>query len=330
MTKNIVGAGSALMDFLFKTPDNKTLEQFNLPPGSMTLIDAEKSDKIINAAKHLEMDLAGGGSAGNTINAIAKLGGHCGFIGKIGNDELGETYKKELIKSNVNTHLGVENTSTGRAITFITPDSERTFATCLGAATHLSPDDISDDILRQYDYLYIEGYLVFNEPLIKHLLDRAKALGLKIAMDMASFNVVEESLDFFKKALPEYVDILFANEEEAKAFTGSNDPQVALEIFAQLCDIAVVKVGKKGSWVRSGKQSLKIEAVDVNAIDTTGAGDAYAAGFMYGIANDLSLQQCGNLGSLLSAHTVRGEGARLPEKTWEEIKPAIRRIIEGK
>ncbi|MFV0345930.1 MAG: adenosine kinase [Bacteroidales bacterium] len=327
MTKKIVGAGSALMDFLFKTPDNKILEQFDLLPGSMTLVEADKSKEIIEAAKHLDMQLAGGGSAGNTINAIAKLGADCGFIGKIGKDKLGETYKNEMLASKVNAHLSVDSTNTGRAITFITPDSERTFATYLGAATHLSPKDINDDILRQYDYLYIEGYLVFNEPLIKHLLERAKALGLKIAMDMASFNVVEASIDFFKDALSKYVDILFANEEEAKAFTGSDNPLIALDTFAELCETAVVKVGKDGSWVKSGEQKLKIEAVKVNAVDTTGAGDAYAAGFMYGLVNNLSLQQCGDLGSLISAHTVEMDGARLSEEYWNKIKPRISKIV---
>ncbi|MFV0507070.1 MAG: adenosine kinase [Bacteroidales bacterium] len=323
MAKKIIGVGSALMDFMFKISDNKILERFDLLPGSMTLVGASKSEEIIRATRHLEMNLAGGGSAGNTINALAKLGAECGFIGKIGTDELGKTYTDELIKNKVNVHLHSDSLKTGRAITFITPDSERTFATYLGAATNLSPSDINDDVLSLYDYLYIEGYLVFNVPLIEHLLERAKFLGLKVAMDMASYNVVEGNIDFFKNALPKYVDIIFANEEEAKAFSGTSDPLCAVASFADLCEIAVVKTGQDGSWVKSGNEVLKIDAVRVNAIDTNGAGDAYAAGVMYGLINNLSLQQCGDLGSLISAHTVEVYGARLPEESWDKINTVL-------
>ncbi|KOH44444.1 adenosine kinase [Sunxiuqinia dokdonensis] len=320
--KTIVGIGSALVDILVQLEDDQLLNTFQLPKGSMTLVDAPLSQKILDSTEGLERSIETGGSAANTVRAIAQLGGSAGFIGKISNDPMGHFFKDEFEKNRIVPHLFYSQIPTGKAATLISPDSERTFGTYLGAASELSVDELSQELFSNYDYLHIEGYLVFNHALIEGVLKLAKKQGLKIALDLASFNVVEANLDFLKGLIAEYVDIVFANEEEAKAYTGL-EPKAALKQIASQCEIAVVKISRDGSLIQAGDQFVKVETPQVKSIDTTGAGDVYASGFLYGLANGFSLENCGKLASLLASKVIQVFGARIPDEELQLIKQEV-------
>jgi len=327
LKKAILGIGNALVDVMFTLNDDKLLKQFGLLKGSMTLVDAGLSQKIQAGASHLPREIHTGGSAGNTIHGIAKMGGTCGYLGKISKDEFGDFFKEELESNNINNHLLYSDTGTGVATTLISKDSERTFGTYLGAAMELMPGDLSEGIFKDYGYLHIEGYLVQNHELIETAVKMAKKAGLKVAVDMASFNVVEANLDFLKKLVSEYVDIVFANEEEAKSFTGL-EPEAALDVIAGMCDIAIVKTGAKGSLIKSGNEKVKIGAIPAKSIDTTGAGDIYAAGFLYALAEGYPLEKAGKLGALLAGKVVEVMGAKIPEEQWPELRAGAAAILK--
>ena len=322
---NVLGMGNALVDILTKLKTDKTLEEFSLPKGSMQLVDFEISNKVNKGTDHLEKQIASGGSAANTIHGIAKMGLETGFIGKVGEDELGTFFRDDMLKSKINPQLLVSNTPSGKAIALISPDSERTFATYLGAAVELSPDDIISDHFAGYDYFHIEGYLVQNHALIEKAVKFAKDNGLKVTLDMASYNVVEENLEFLKVLLDKYVDIVFANEEEAKSFTGM-EPEEALNEFAMLCEIAVVKIGEKGSLIKKGNEVYKVDSIEANPIDTTGAGDLYAAGFIYGLIKEYSLDKCGRIGSILAGKTIEVIGPKMDDQQWSDVWNLIEKI----
>ena len=325
MEKQILGIGSALVDALIQLEDNKLLENFGLLPGSMTLVDAETSKKILDSSINLERTIVTGGSAANTIRAITQLKGNAGFLGKIGIDDNGAFFRDEFERIGAMTHLVYGNIPTGLATTLISPDSERTFGTYLGAASELSPLEISEDILSRYDFLHVEGYLVFNHGLIEAILKMAKNTNLKVSLDMASFNVVETNLDFLKYITKEYVDILFANEEEALSFTGF-EPEKAVKEIAGMCEIAVVKIGRKGSLIQSGSAFIAVDTPKIECIDTTGAGDVYAAGFLYGLANGFSLSSCGNIGSMMASRVIQVLGAKVPDHFIPEIIREIEKL----
>jgi sugar/nucleoside kinase (ribokinase family) len=284
----------------------------------MTLVDAALSEKILAATADLDAGMETGGSAANTVRGIAQLGGKTAFIGKTNDDRMGQFFKKTFEDLQIKPHLLKGTIPSGVAATLISPDSERTFGTYLGAASQLTVSDLTDDLFAPYDYLHIEGYLVFNHELIEGILKMAKRNGLIISLDMASFNVVEANLDFLKRLVNTYVDIVFANEEEAKAYTG-REPEAALNELAAQCSLAVVKIGKAGSLVKAGDELVRVAAIPVHAIDTTGAGDVYASGFLYGLANGFSLANCGKLGGLLAAEVIRVLGAKIPDEAWPKI-----------
>ncbi len=327
--KAILGIGNALVDIMFNLSDDKLLEQFGLSKGSMTLVDASLSEKIQTEARHLPREIQTGGSAANTVHGISKLGGSCGYLGKIAHDEMGNFFKSEFEKNNIRTHLLYSQTGTGKATTLISPDSERTFGTYLGAAMELNADDLSESIFKDYGYLHIEGYLVQNHRLIETAVKMAKNKELKIAIDMASFNVVEANLAFLRNLVAKYVDIVFANEEEAKSFTGL-EPEQALHSIAGICEIAVVKTGAKGSLIKRGDELVRICAIPAQSIDTTGAGDIYASGFLYALAEGYSLEKAGKLGSYLSGKVVEVMGAKIPENQWPELLKEASSILNKK
>jgi len=324
MTK-VLGIGNALVDLLIKLEDDALLEELNLPKGSMTLVDEKIKDLIAEKGLHLEKDMASGGSAANTIHGLAQLGVSTAFLGTVGQDETGDFFYSDLEKSNIKPLLNRSKTPAGLASTLISKDGERTFGTYLGAAIELSGNDLSDNHFKAYGILHVEGYLVQNHELLETILKLAKKAGLKISIDMASYNVVEDNLEFFQEMVQQYVDILFANEEEAKAFTGK-DPEDALHEMAEQTEIAVVKIGSEGSMVKRGDEIVFIDAIRSNAADTTGAGDLYAAGFIYGLINKLSLEKAGYTGSLLASQVISNIGAKISADKWPDIINQVKQL----
>lgn len=314
----IIGIGNALVDVIAFLNDELLFEHFALKKGGMEMIDQETKQQIHEMIKDIKQSIASGGSTSNTIHGLAKLGAQTGFIGKVGKDEPGDCFRDNLIKYNITNHLILSDIDTGIATTLITSDAERTFATYLGAAATMLPEEIEEDILKEYQYILVEGYLIFNRDLILRVCQLAKKHGLKIAMDMASYNLVEANREFIKELLEEYVDIIFANEEEAKAFSGKEEEE-ALEELSKYCEVAVVKIGHRGSIVKANGIITKIEPCKANCIDTNGAGDIYAAGFLFGLINGFTMEESGALASKLSAYLVETVGAKLSDEQWEKI-----------
>ncbi len=318
----ILGMGNALVDIMTLLQDDLILERFKLPKGSMTLVDKELSNFIHIETSGLKKVMASGGSAANTIHGLAHLGISAAFLGKTGGDEMGLFFKRDMETNGIRPILFPSLTDTGRAVALVSRNSERTFATYLGAAIEMSEADLSSDIFNGFDYFYIEGYLINNRKLIDKALRLAKKSKLKICLDLASYNIVEQYKEPLLEEIRRYVDVVFANEEEALALTGL-EPEKALEELAEITEIAVVKTGSNGSLVRSGKISHHIPALNVNSIDTTGAGDLYAAGFLYGHAQGFGLEECGRIGTILAGNVIETLGAKMDDKIWEKIKVEI-------
>ena len=324
--KKVLGMGNALTDILLQIENDSVLSQLNLPKGSMQLVDAHKSKEITDILSNITPKMATGGSASNTINGITRLGTSGGFIGKIGQDAVGSFFINDTVGNGVTPHLEYSGTASGQCTVLVSKDGERTLCTFLGAASELGATDLSPAMFRGYDIFHIEGYLVQNHDLIRTAVMMAKDAGLKVSIDLASYNVVESNLEFLQDIVRKYVDIVFANEEEARAFTGK-EPQEALNSIAEICEIAIVKIGKEGSFVKSGNEQVQIHPHLANCIDTTGAGDLYAAGFLYGLANNYSLEVCGKIGSLVSGNVVEILGAKMSDEVWEDIKEKIKSFI---
>ena len=324
----ILGIGNALVDLLAKLPDDGLLKELGIAPGSMNLIDDEQRKRVFAKIqdKNIELVMTTGGSVSNSILALRKLGSNIGFVGKIGNDSYGKFYLEEMRDCGVDLHLLYEQMYSGTALCLITPDGERTFTTYLGAAANMRKSDIDESIFRQYSFLYMEGYLIQNHELIESALSLAKSFGLKIALDLASYNVVETERDFLKELVKKYVDILFANEEEAVAFSGKK-PKEALSEISEIVDIAVVKEGSKGSWVKRGSTIVHVPCYHkITPVDTTAAGDYYAAGFLAGLSQGRDLEICAKMGTLLSYYIIQVVGTKLDTPVWEEIIEKINEL----
>jgi sugar/nucleoside kinase (ribokinase family) len=240
----------------------------------------------------------------------------------VGNDELGDFYEKDMRENNISTHIfRSPDMATGLALALVSKDGERTFATHLGAAVTLSADNINETLLEGYDYLHIEGYLISNNELFNKIIDCAKKCGVKISIDLASYNVVEENLKYLKTVC-KGVEIIFANEDEAKAFT-QKDAEAALDEIAEYANIAVVKIGVKGSLIKHNGQKMRIEETKRNKIDTTGAGDMYAGGFLAGLCKGEDLTKCGKLGSILAGNVIEIMGTKMDAQRWTKIEEEI-------
>lgn len=324
----IIGMGNALVDVLVRIDDDSLLEKLHLPKGSMQLIQEDTLSEIRKYTSGMKIHRSTGGSAGNTVCALAALGANPGFIGKVGQDETGTFFGDTLRQRGVNALLATCDLPSGIASTFISTDGERTFGTYLGAAATLRAEDLSRKMFAGYNYLYIEGYLLQDHDLMLRAVQLAKEEGLQVCLDMASYNVVEAERDFFDQLIVKYVDIVFANESEALAYTGKA-PHEALEEIASRCSIAVVKTGKEGSLVKKGTEVIQLLSCPVdNVLDTTGAGDFYAAGFMYGLTCGYSLEKCVQISTILATAVIQEVGTTLPAKKWDEIKLNIESLLQ--
>ncbi|RUA24487.1 MAG: adenosine kinase [Bacteroidetes bacterium] len=318
----ILGMGNALVDMLIQIDGDDFLEKNNLPKGSMQLVDWDTASNVLAMSEGFQRSQASGGSAANTIHGLAKLGVETGFIGKVGKDEIGEFFKKDLFDAGVNPQLAESETKSGVAVALVSPDSERTFATFLGAAVEISAEDLTAEMFAGYDYFHIEGYLVQNYALVERAVILAKENGLKISLDLASYNVVEDNLEFLQRIIKEYVDIVFANEEEAKSFTGK-EPEEALHAIAEVAEYAIVKIGSKGSMVKHQGKVYTAGVIEANSIDTTGAGDLYASGFLYGLHKGVSLDEAARIGSITAGNVIEVIGAKMDEERWQRIYDMI-------
>jgi len=209
-------------------------------------------------------------------------------------------------------------------LSIVTPDAQRTFLTFLGAAAEMSPEEVRSGCFKDAAVVHVEGYLLYNRELITAVLKAARKAGACVSLDLASFTVVEDSLDIIGDIVAEYVDILIANEDEARAFTGHDDENRAIEALSAKADLAVLKIGARGSMVAFEEQVTRIKPMGTGpAVDTTGAGDLWAAGFLFGIVNGLSLEKSGQLGSACGYEVCQVVGAGIPAAGWERIRSLL-------
>ena len=325
--KRVIGIGNALTDMLVNLKSDAVLHRFDLPKGSMSLVDAALQTEISKSVAGLPYSLSLGGSAGNTIRAMARLGCKVGFIGKVGRDTTGDFFVQALENLHVEPAVFRGTERSGKCVSLISPDGERTMVTHLGAALELSAPEVTPELFDGYDCLYVEGYLVQNHDLIRTAARTAKACGLQVAIDLASFNVVAENRDFLHELVRESVDIVFANEQEAKVFTGESEPLNALQAISEMTQIAVVKIGTKGALIKQGGEVVHVGIMAAaKRVDTTGAGDFYAAGFLSGLCDGLSLRQCGTIGAITAGKVIEVVGTTFGEEAWDEIFRLVRRV----
>ena len=320
LSQKIIGVGSPIVDTVTQV-DESFIEQISGAKGGMVYVETDTIENLLSKAPN-EAIKSPGGSAGNTLFALARMGNKTAFIGKTGNCKNGIFYRNSFqALGGDSTRFKIGSVANGQCLSLVTPDGERTMRTHLGAAMTLEPEEISALDFDGYEHAHIEGYLLFNKALMRSVLIAAKQAGCTISLDLASFEVVQASQAILPQFLKDYVDIVFANEEEGHAFTdkGRDYENMALNL-AQHCQVAVVKVGARGSYVASGSSVQKAEAVVAKqVIDTTGAGDLWAAGFLHGWAQKMELLECAKIGSILGAAVVEQNGSSLPQAVWESI-----------
>ena len=320
MTHDVVSLGNPLMDILIDVEEG-FLKELNLVKGNMHLLDEEQIKEIENKLNQTKIKLAPGGSEANTLSALSMLGHKVVYFGKVGQDDYGETYHKKLLEDGVLSKVIKVNGMTGKAITLITPDSERTFATHLGVSILFEDSEINEGDIIEAKYLHITAYILNGEPTrtaAMKAMEIAKNNNVKICLDLADPNMVKANKELLKTVIEEYANIVIANENEAKEFTGQ-EPEEAINTLAEKAEITIIKLGKEGSIIKNNNKIIKIPGFKVNAIDTTGAGDIYTAGFLYGLLNDLSLEISGKIASFIASKVVEVKGARLNKMPVEEI-----------
>lgn len=329
--KKVIGIGNALTDMLVNLRSDQVLEKFDLPRGSMSLVNSEQQKEISKSVSGLPYTLSLGGSADNTIRAMARLGCKVGFIGKVGRDSTGDFFESALDNLGIQPFILRGEERSGKCVSLVSPDGERTLVTHLGAAVEMKAEDLKPEIFDGYDCLYVEGYLVQDHNLIRGAIRMAKELGLKVAIDLASFNVVEENVDFLREVISEYVDIVFANEDEARAFSGEEEPVNALQYISTMCDLVIVKIGMRGALIKQGSEVSHVGIMAAaKRVDTTGAGDFYAAGFLAGMCEGLSLRQCGTIGAITAGKVIEIVGTTPTEEAWDDVARLVKRVKAGK
>jgi len=319
---DVFGIGNPLMDLLVRVNHNEILDM-DLQKGNAHLLTEDELVSIEDKIKHKKPELSPGGSVANTLAGVANLGGSAVFCGKVGEDEHGVIYEEKLAGGNVHSRIVRMQGLTGKAITFITPDSERTFAVNLGVSLNLRKQEVMEEDIKQSRYFYVSGFELEDESMretVLHAMDIAKKNNVKIAIDLADPSLIKRSYKDLSSIVKKYADIILANEEEAKAFTQKQGKE-ALNALAEYAPFVAMKLGKKGSLLMVDGKTYTIDASTANAVDTTGAGDIYAAGILYGLSKGLDIEKTGKLASYISARVVEKMGARIdiPSHEIEKI-----------
>lgn len=323
MAGSVIGVGSALVDQLAYVPES-FVATISGDKGGMELVDHVQMQAIVERLPGGSVCVPGG-SAANTAVGVAQLGAPAGLLAMVGTDLDGDFYVSAAEKAGLSTN-GFKRTPdlpTGKCLAMITPDSERTMRTYLGASGALQPGDVSVSDFAGYRFVHVEGYLLFNPDLIGRILECARDAGAVIGLDLAAPEVVRSSGKLLRELVETYVDIVYGNEEEAAAYTGCSDPDAAVEALSEHTDIAVVKLGSKGARIRKAGTTTHVDACKVGAVDTTGAGDFWAAGFLYGLGQGMDIEVAARVGALVSAEVVQVTGAALPDPVWARLRLEI-------
>ncbi|MBI9107175.1 MAG: adenosine kinase [Spirochaetales bacterium] len=318
----VYGIGNVLIDIVVSVTDEE-LAELGLDKGIMRLTEGADRERIVNFISTKESTFHCGGSAPNTIITLAQLGARAALSGKIGRDNFGDRYERQLHDHGVVSFLGRGDGNTGSSIIMVSPDSERTMNTSLENNRKYGISDIQEDAIREAEYFYFTGYMWDTDSqkeALTRAIDVAKEAGTKIIFDAADPFAVQRSSGEFTRLIEKNFDIAFANAEEARLMFDCDDPQQCSVYLSDLCETAIVKNGGDGSFVKSGDETHKIPVYKVETVDTTGAGDIYAAGFIYGLCEGKSLDLCGHIASKLAAGIVGQTGAQFTMDRLNKIK----------
>lgn len=326
MKYDVFGIGNPLIDVIINTED-QMLEHLSLVKGSMNLVDSNRQREILDIHKDQRRFTTLGGSCANTMVMISQLGGQSAYCGKVGLDEFSDDYEDQLINTGVSSFIKKEEGPTGSTIILVTPDADRTMNTNLGNSQNLSENDLDTDEFQHADYLYVTGYL-WDTPVQKGAvlaaLKHAKSIKLPISLSLSDLFCVEKHKSDFQNIVKEYVDLLFCNEQEAAMMTDENDPEKQIEVLSKSVSHVALTCGAKGSLIYRDGKVTKIDAFPVDAIDTTGAGDSFAAGYLYGLAKDYSTEEAGKLASKCASVVVSHQGPRFNGDFRAEVSECLK------
>jgi sugar/nucleoside kinase (ribokinase family) len=312
---DVYAIGNALLDIQAHVPDS-TLEKLGFAKGMMTLIELDAQRQVLNAIEGSKINRCAGGSAANSVIGVAQFGGRGAFAGKVGPDEIGRFYLDDMKRLGITAECVPSELATGTSVILITDDAQRTMLTNLAAASQLSPDDVSEKLVEQSKYVYVEGYLFGGDSTRKaayKAIETAKRHGRKVALTVSDPFLIQYHRDEFWALIEGPVDLLFCNHEEARALTGQMDAVACAHEIHKHAENVALTLGGDGSVLMHEGEVIPIEGVPVKAVDTTGAGDMYAGAILYGITNGLSWRQAGRLASHASARVVGQLGARLAQ-----------------
>lgn len=321
---DVVGIGNAIVDIIARCDDG-FLSKHDLDKGFMRLIDADEAAELYEAMGPATE--RSGGSVANSIAGLASLGAECGFIGRVAADQFGGIFRHDVRSLGIDytTEPATDGAPTARCLVLVTPDGERTMNTFLGASVDFAPSDIDQDLIGSAKIVYLEGYL-FDKDAAKSAFRQAaklaKSAGAKVALSLSDPFCVDRHRDDFRKLVKEDADIVFANEKEITALYEVNSFVEAADAALQDCEMAVLTRSEAGSMIVSAGETMEIPADPVShVVDATGAGDLYAAGFLFGLTHELPLETCGKLGSLAAAEAISHIGAR-PEANLLKLAEA--------
>ncbi len=313
---DVLGVGNALVDIQARV-DDSLLPELGINKGIMTLVDDARQAEVLGKLGGRPLHRCAGGSAANTIVALADFGASAGYVGKVGEDEVGSFFLKEMRELGITMDVQPAAAPTGTCAVLITEDAQRTMLTNLGASATLTEDDIHEGLIQEAKYVYIEGYLLTG-PTTKaaayKAMDLAKKCGSKVALTASDPFLIDLIRDEIWDLITGPVDLFFCNELEAKSLTGENDPIACAAKIHEHAENVALTLGENGSIVMHGGEAFPIEGMSVEAIDTTGAGDMYAGALLYGITNGMSWRQAAHLASHAAARIVTQMGARLERK----------------
>ena len=310
---DLIGLGNAIVDIIVNVED-KFLEINNLKKGSMNLINSNESEVLLKNCRIIKK--ISGGSSANTVVCLAEFGNNVQFIGRVKNDKFGNFFSTDIKKSNtIFDTLPIKNgPSSAHSIIFITPDAQRTMCTYLGASVEFEPKDIKYNLIKKSKYLYLEGYLWDGDSAKNAFLEAAKIAkesDTKIILSLSDSFCVDRHRESFLDLIENYIDIIFCNESEVLSLFKVNDLPSCKESISSLCELVIITLGNKGSLVINKGESEEIKPLPLGKIiDTTGAGDLYAGGFIHGLINNYSLKKCGKIGSICAGHIITQLGSR--------------------
>ena len=325
----VFGVGNAIVDILAFVDDGFISDR-DLAKGAMMLVDTEKQGSLLSALDNDSLELGSGGSAANTMITIALSGGTGIYTGKVAGDTNGQFYRKDIADTGIRFEVAaadVNGPPTGTCVVLTTPDAERTMCTHLGVSTQLGPDDIDADLLSQCEYSYIEGYLWDAEGPRQasiRAMELSKQHGVKVAVTFSDSFLLDRFAEDFRNSITKYADVVFGNADEVKKFCGLENVEAAAKKLSEIVDLAFVTDGANGCYVVDKGNVSHVAGFKVEAIDTVGAGDAFAGGSLFGLTNGYSPEQSAKWGNYLASKVVSIRGPRLKANVENEVAEVIK------